>query len=199
MKEKLGLFNLEPSEAKNELTPDEREFVFSTATQVAERSLTLVQDLNRLLPLDPQSIKRVLMIAVCPWDAEFTELENLESEFQARGMEVVVKRNIWYEELEQIEKEFDLILYALVARSHKPMGPIAFTFNEASTVWSSLTSGIQKSVVVSFSSPYLFSDYFDTAPVYVNAYSNVPATHSAVVKALLGEISFSGTSPVQNV
>jgi hypothetical protein len=59
-----------------------------------------------------------------------------------------------------------------------------------------LTVAADKSVVISFGSPYMFTDYFEMADVYLNAYSHVPASLKAAVDALFGEIPITGKSPV---
>jgi len=79
---------------------------------------------------------------------------------------------------------------------HKPMGPLNFTGEHALAIWWTLTAGVNKCVVVSFGSPYHFNEYFERANIFINAYSPVPMTQRAVVRALLGEIPFQGTSPV---
>jgi beta-N-acetylhexosaminidase len=68
---------------------------------------------------------------------------------------------------------------------------------EAESLWAALSSGREKSIIVSFGSPYFFNEYFQAAEVYINTYSCVSATQKALIKALFGEIDFTGVSPVE--
>ena len=54
----------------------------------------------------------------------------------------------------------------------------------------------EKLVVVSLGSPYVLNEYFERVDTCINACSNDAVTQEALVRALLGEIPFQGTSPV---
>ncbi|MDI4649946.1 glycoside hydrolase family 3 protein [Cohnella hashimotonis] len=174
-------------------------FAQRTAQSVAEGALTLVRDEDGLLPLASGSVRKALIIGISPSTADYDDLITLKQAFERRGIEAELIRNVWYEDLIAREPGVDLIVYAPILRHHHPMGPLAFSAEEASACWSALTAGRDKSVVASFGSPYLIADYFDMAPVAVNAYSNVPASHEAFVRALFGEIPFTGVAPVGNL
>lgn len=174
-------------------------FAGRTAERVAEGSQTLVRDEIGLLPLAPAAVRKALVVGISPSTADFDDLATLKAAFERRGVETELVRNVWYEDLIAREPEFDLIVYAPVVRHHHPMGPLAFSAEEASACWSALTAGRDKSVVVSFGSPYVIADYFAMAPVTINAYSNVPASHEAFARALFGEIAFEGVAPVDNL
>jgi len=65
-----------------------------------------------------------------------------------------------------------------------------------SAIWGFMSCREMKQlVIVSYGTPYFLYDTA-SAETYVNAYSDSPATQKAVIKALLGEISFHGVSPV---
>ncbi|RED64907.1 glycoside hydrolase family 3 protein [Cohnella lupini] len=195
MKRKLGLFD-EARKVAEPIAEQETIWVRETARRVAEASITLLRDRNGLLPLRREEIGKALIIGISPNEEDIGELKGLTGVFAERGIEAEFRRNIWYEELEKIEAEFDLIVYAPYMRPHRPMGPMQYSAEEASAIWSSLTVAADKSVVVSFGSPYMFTDYFEMADVYLNAYSHVPATLKAAVDALFGEIPMTGKSPV---
>jgi hypothetical protein len=89
------------------------------------------------------------------------------------------------------------ILRSFLKTGVMPCGPLNFFEEQAGMLWGALTAGMAKSVVVSFGSPYLGHEYFETAPAYLNAHFPDPATQEAVVQALLGEIPFCGVSPVR--
>ncbi|THF84510.1 glycoside hydrolase family 3 protein [Cohnella fermenti] len=203
LKRRFGVLASEEETAPIPIEETEAEaievFANRTAQQVAERSLTLVRDELGLLPAAPEAVRNVLVIGITPSAADYEELSTLKDAFERRGIRAEMIRGVWYEDLIKREPEFDLIVYAPIVRHHHPMGPLAFSADEASACWSALTAGRSKSVVVSFGSPYVMADYFDMAPVAVNAYSNVPSSHEAFVRALLGEIPFAGSAPVDNL
>lgn len=200
MKRKLGLLGAGTAERPNPPSMEaSNAFATRVSIEVAERSLTLVRDERGLLPLAESKPNNVLVVGITSADSDYNDLDTFRQAFQERGIEATLRRNIWYEELVAIEGNYDLIVYAPIVRHHRPMGPLAFFGDQASSCWSALTAGREKSVVVSFGSPYVIEDYFDMAATAINAYSNVPSTHRAVVRALLGEIPFAGRSPVENL
>jgi beta-N-acetylhexosaminidase len=197
MKETLGLFreNYEPFRALND---QDRRCVAAAEKDTSEKSLTLLRDRRGQLPFKKEKIKKVLIVGITPHEETFKEFSILKEEFEARGMEVQLKRDSGEDApMDTIGDAFDLIVYALHAQPHKPMGPLNFSGGQAWAVWWTLTAGVNKSVVISFGSPYYYNEYFEMANVFINAYSPVPGTQRAVVRALLGEIPFQGVSPVQ--
>jgi len=196
MKRKLGLLE-DKVEGYRPIADSEVIEVRETARKIAERSITLVRDRASLLPLSKQRIQKVLIAGISPNDEDSLELQGLIEIFTEYGMQADFRRNLWYEELERIAGGYDLIIYALHFRPHRPIGPLQASAAEASAIWSALSSGADKSVVISFGSPYLLTDYFEKADICVNAYSHVPASLSAAVAALFGDIPFAGVSPVK--
>jgi len=196
MKEKLGLFrdDFTPFRPMND---EERRCVAKVEKDTAEKSLTLLRDRHHQLPLKKDRIKKVLIVGITGHDETFKDFNVLKEEFEVRGMQVQMKRNCGEDvPQETIGDEYALILYAIHTMPHKPMGPLNFTGEHAWAIWWTLTAGVNKCVVVSFGSPYHFNEYFERANIFINAYSPVPMTQRAVVRALLGEIPFQGTSPV---
>jgi beta-N-acetylhexosaminidase len=195
MKEKLGL--LTPGKAVDRpISVAETNETVAAARGVAEASLTMVRDRHGLLPVSTGAVKKVLVVAITSDDKAVERLDTLKAAMGARGCSVTMKRNPWFTDIDCSVPEYDLVVYAVERSPHRPMGPLNFWGGEAGGIWSALASGREKSVVVSFGSPYFCAEYFDAADVFVNAYSSVPATQEAVVRALFGEIGFAGTSPV---
>jgi len=196
MREKLGLFQPD-YESFRPMSDQEKHCVASVELQTSEKSLTLVQDRKKQIPFSKEKIKKVLIVGITPHDDSFKEYEHMKAEFEARGMQVELKRNLGEDApQETMADQYDLIVYALSRIPHRPMGPLTFSLGESWGVWWTLTAGVDKCVVVSFGSPYHFKEYFEQANVFVNAYSPVPGSQKAFVRALFGEIPFQGTSPV---
>ncbi len=196
MKEKLGMLSA-GYKAHRPISADESAGAGSLAREVAEKSLTLLRDRRGFLPVRPADAGKVLLAAITPDDKAFERFAALKSALEARGCAVDVRRNPWFSEIDRVAGGYDLIVYALERTPHRPMGPLNFWSGEAAGIWSALASGSEKSVVVSFGSPYFCAEYFDAADVFVNAYSPVPAAQEAFVRALFGETGFAGKSPVR--
>ena len=91
----------------------------------------------------------------------------------------------------------DLVIYALFSRPFRPIGFLDFHSSEAKKVSTYLKHGINKSVIVSFGSPYFGNQYFERALTYINAYSMLSPSVKAFVRAAVGEIPFEDFSPVE--
>ena len=91
----------------------------------------------------------------------------------------------------------DLVIYALFSRPFRPIGFLDFHSMEAVKIQKSLQSGVEKSLVVSFGSPYFGEQYFERSLAYVNAYTMLQPSVEAFVRAAFGEIEFTSFSPVE--
>ncbi len=131
------------------------------------------------------------------WTSTYDKLCHLKSVFNNRGVQADMRRNLWQDELERTSDDYDLILFALSRTMHKPIGPLEFWGGEASSIWTSNTSDKDKTVVVSFGTPYSYRYYQESDMTYINAYAPEPIMQEACVKALFGEIPFAGISPVK--
>lgn len=196
LKEKMGILKKNADTFKT-LNEGDLKFIQQTAKAVADRSITLLADKKKLLPLDSNKVSKVLLVGITPHTPDFNSLEIFKKELESRGIEVSIQRNIWYKQLDQVGKDYDFIIYLLSRYPHRPMGPLSFWGNEAAAVWSSLSNAKEKSIIVSLGSPYHFVDYYQSANIFINAYSIAPESQKAVVRAIFGEIPFVGVSPVK--
>lgn len=200
MKEKIGLFTDEPAVVK-ELPQDFVDGAKELNKEICERALTLICDDDKKIPLNKDKIKKVIVFAPPQGfgDAHVEMLrEVLTREFKARGVEKVevrkyIDENKRYEakDLKPLADEYDLMIYA-------PMlghgAGSQFINNGFRTMAFSMRHGREKSIVVSFGSPFLFYDYFYQAETYINAYNPLEESVVGFVKAIYGEIPFEGTN-----
>ena len=115
---------------------DEQERFFESRARVAsEKCMTLLH--NKILPVKQDNIRNVCIVGVTPDDGLYEKLTVLKTEFEAYGCQVTMRRNIWTDELEEISKQCDLIVFALCRMTHRPIGPMDFWGDEASSVWAS--------------------------------------------------------------
>lgn len=196
MKEKLGLFR--ESVQPIRLSDAEKCFVKDTAQNVAEKSLTLMRNQLNVLPIDTEKIHKVAYVPVANYDKVLdNQAVLLKNLLEERGLEVeYFPQGISTEENESVCERNDLVLYALFSRSFRPIGFLDYYGNHAYRIAKSLCYGAEKSVVVSFGSPYFFQQYFERSYTYVNAYAMVDSSVEAFVKAMFGETEFTGVSPV---
>ena len=192
MKEKMGLFKKDNHPIS--LSGRDREFVRQTQRKTAESSVTLIRDNGKFFPLSCEKFKKIGVIPITHHEPSLKEAEYLCSLLGERGFEAVyLKDGIKREEFEN----YDLVLYALFSRPFRPMGFLDFHSSEAAKIAVSLQVGTEKTIVVSFGSPYFGNQYFERALTYVNAYSMLSPSVEAFVKAAAGEIPFSSFSPVK--
>jgi len=200
MKEKMGLFEAD-SNSPVSMTEQQKLFVKETQKKTAEKSITLVRDKAEVFPLTTDKYKKIKVIPITHHLPAFVEAELLCEELKNRGFEVDYQKDGLQHvkgtmaEEEQIDA-CDLVIYALFSRSFRPMGFLDFHSGEALKIWRSLEYGGEKTVVVSFGSPYFGEQYFERALTYVNAYSMLSPSVKAFVRAAVGEIPFSEYSPV---
>ncbi|MBO5105739.1 MAG: glycoside hydrolase family 3 protein [Clostridia bacterium] len=174
------------------------EFFEGIANELAEKSLTLINNERNLIPLDQNKIKKVLIIGVTPSDKQFEELGELKSEFEANGCQVEMRRNnISPFDNTKDSKENDLVLFALCRTPHMPLGPLDFWGNESASIWASNTIDKNKTVVASFGSPYVYKYYENSNLTYINAYHNSKEVIKAFVAAIFGKKPFTGISSVE--
>ena len=196
MKEKMGLFQSDNHAV--ELKEEQRLFVQSVQQDVAENSVTLIRDEGGFFPLSPEKHKKIAVIPVTHHEPAFEEAELLCEELRARGFEVDCYKELLTDDGDEaMVEEHDLILYALFSRPFRPMGFIDFLHPEAKKVANCCKYGKEKTLVVSFGSPYFGNQYFERALTYVNAYSMLSPSVKAFVRAAMGEIKFSDFSPVE--
>jgi len=183
---------------ENEIFSESDETFFKEiAEEISEKSLTLVSDENNLIPFNKNKVKNVYIVGVTPDDSQYEALCMLKKEFEKYGCNVTMRRNAWTSDIEDACKNHDLILFALCRTMHKPIGPLDFWGDEATSIWSSNCSDKKKTVIVSFGTPYLYRYYKNSKMTYANAYSSSPYFIKSLVKAMFGDIGFEGKTSVK--
>ena len=176
----------------------------AVSAQAARQSVTLIKDVALNLPLNAVTHKRVLIISegvkrVTP-SAQTRSLDTLEAELRQRGFELrhVEPAQPMVPAPAPTRDDTDLVLYLLAQESEYTLGHIGID-------WKKLHGGILRgmtrywndipTVMVSFGHMYYLYDA-PFCPTYINAYTWLPEVQSAVVRKLMGEEAFEGTSPV---
>lgn len=191
MKYKLGLFS--ENREKTDLNTAEYK-THCLNKRLAEKSLTLLSDSNKLLPLDKNKVKNIAIIYVTHSELFPKKLEPLAAALKNMGVSSKII-DIRKCNLQRISAENDVIIYANFVSAHQPMGHCTFFGEIAQQFFKIMSFGAEKSVVVSFGSPFIRQEYYEEAETYINAYWYNSEVMEALVKALFGEIPFAGISP----
>ena len=204
LKERFGLLekNYNPIQ---EISKEEKQFVKATAKKVSQKALTLLRDRNKQIPIDTSSVKKILVVGVAPvvtkgGDKLLRELIAFSEKLGESGFDVDFKHNVLYETngwTENITGKYDKIIIALSQQPHYPFGILRLYDNEAQTAWFVNAAPKENLIAVSFGSPYHMDEYFERVNTCINAYSNSPLMHEAVIDALKGNIKMEGISPVK--
>lgn len=203
MKERLGLLD-NNRELIRPITDNEKLEIINTSKEITERSITLVRDEDKKLPLSVKKDRKILLVAVTPKahkgnDRDYKRLLNLRDEFVKKGFDVDFRRNILYENQgwkDNATDVYDKVIFLVARNTHTPFGPLQLWDDEAQSVWAANSMDKSKVIVISLGSPYVGSEYFERVKTYINTYSNDFSTHSALLKVLTGELPFKGISPV---
>ena len=195
MKEKLNLFE-QPFEEMDSVAVAEE--CTAVSNLVAEKSLSLVCDNRKILPLNPEKHKKICIIFSGESERAYNSLKIIEEELYKRGVEKVhIQKGLGDEpEPSTLPLDFDIMLYVGHAGLQEPWGMVGFQGETFKTFYRVAAGGqIGKRVAVSIGSPYLYFDYYEGFDCFINAYTYHESTLRALVKALYGEIGFEGGHP----
>lgn len=164
---------------------------------VASASVTLVKDVQQLLPLDPVKHHQVVMVQQTA-DAElspFTPLPiHIAELLQARGFAVRA-----YDRNDPPNRaNTDLMIYVLAHESLMTSGAIHFDWRRLhGPIWHAMRRYWHElpNLLISLGHPYYLNEA-PRMPCVINAYTAIQPVQEAVVRKLLGEEPFVGTHPV---
>ena len=192
----LGLHKQPESWAPAPATEERRRVYEEISRTIAQNSITLVRDDQAMLPLLPSGAKRILLLSPARRESASGDLPRLVFDAMLREEGFSVETYVPGEPMDV--NNFDAALYVIgdEAGSAKPRldmpwaqlhGPFPASMTR---LWSALPAAI-----VSFGTPYYLHDAPECRTL-INAYSPTVSSQRAVVDALVGRISFRGSSPV---
>jgi beta-N-acetylhexosaminidase len=169
------------------------------AGEIAEKSITLFRNENNVLPLSTDRAgKTLFIVAAGDDDADQGNVFKAAIEQRVKNARVVkVDRRTTEKEYEQIlneAKRYETVVVAPFVKRAALKGTIALPDAEAEFIRDLIDE--KKSVaVVAFGSPYQLQQ-FPKARVYAAAWAVEDAAQSAAVRAIFGETTIQGRSPV---
>jgi beta-N-acetylhexosaminidase len=168
------------------------------AREVAEKSVTLVRDTARQLPVKLQPDARIAVVVPRPEDLTPADTSSLVIPALAPAVRryhqhvdnFMVPMNPSVADIRALRAKlakYDLLILGTINATSHP--------SQAALVKTMLTDG-SKVIAVALRMPYDLAAY-PAAPTYVCTYSILPPSMEALADALFGQIPFSGTLPVR--
>ena len=161
------------------------------AKECADEGVTLVKDIQNLLPIDPKKHKRVLLELMGDFPSNKRVCESFVRELEARGFEVME------DSVESFKSRYDLIFYVgnIETASNKTVSRL--NWHTMFGLGNNMPWMVHEmpALFVSVGNPYHLLD----APMiktFVNGYCNSEYVIHAVVEKLCGDSEFKGKSPI---
>lgn len=202
MKERFGLLK-KNRELIKPISVDDISKYDKVAQEISDKSITLVRDVKKLLPLKSEKKEKILVVSLAApskrGDYPTQQIIKLQQELISKGFNVDFQRDILYESgfwSDELTDKYDKVIFVTNRYFHYPPGPLQFWDNQAQTVWCINSTNKEKVIVVSLGSPYHANEYFERVSTIINAYSCDDSTIRSVAKALSGELVMTGKSPV---
>jgi|SRR5690554_2762719 len=169
---------------------------FLLANELAEKSVTIVKDEEKIIPVNPDEIYRTAAIYVTNGSSNKFFFEELMKEKFGYVNSIVLnsfsnKKD--YDKALNTAKNSDLIIIPSFIRvnSGNPGRNAENNFN----IINDLLNLDKKIILISFGDPYLLT-YFPQAETYLCSYGSSEFSQRAVMNALLGTITVRGNLPV---
>ena len=173
--------------------PDAFEYAEKTVNELAKKGTYMLR--NNLIPIDKEKYRKVRIVGISTNANEKNRiLSILKDEFEKHGAEVETME-CWcnyHADFSTVNKDYDLLVYAYALEADEP-NPIGAP---AVTIHNSLIFDRDKTIIASFTSPYVFKQYCETAKTYVNSYRNEESVR-VFVRGVYGECEFLGKPSVK--
>ena len=171
------------------------------AKECADEGVTLVKDIQNLLPIDPKKHKRVLLELMGDFPSNKRVCESFVRDLDARGFEVTVYEpegfEVMEDSVESFKSRYDLIFYVgnIETASNKTVSRL--NWHTMFGLGNNMPWMVHEmpALFVSVGNPYHLLD----APMiktFVNGYCNSEYVIHAVVEKLCGDSEFKGKSPI---
>lgn len=175
------------------------------ARECADKSVTLVKDTQKLLPISPEKHRRILYQIMGGCESEKRVTEHFFEKMQAEGFEMIpYEREVFdfskpmkFETVEEFKSKYDLVIYIgnVENASNKTTNRLNWyaPYGAGNNIpW---FVEVVPTLFISLQNPYHLLDV-PMVKTYINAYSNHNAVIDAVVEKILGRSQFKGISPV---
>jgi beta-N-acetylhexosaminidase len=168
------------------------------AQRIADRGVTLLRDIPKVLPLDSTRPLRVLLVALSA-DPDPFPAETLEPEIRPRVDSLTVLRaDTQFRSVSTLKlpnpNTYDVAIAALFVRVADRKGNVGFPDDQRAFIDQLLAAG-KPTVIAGFGSPYLI-ERFPNAPTWLAEFATNDVSQRAAGRALFGQIAIGGQIPV---
>ncbi len=172
------------------------------ARQIAEHSITLVRDEQKMLPLNVEAGKRRLLNMTFTDEEDRAITRPFVDELRQRAGQietVTLDHRSSESEIARAfarldENRFDAVIFSVAVRARSGKGSVALP-PVGKRIADELIKRKLPLVVISFGNPYLLTA-IPQSPSYLLAYSPFPVSQLAAAKAVLGVAEINGKLPV---
>lgn len=197
LKESVRLFE---NQADVEAEIGEGLDIDEVAQKIADKSINVVRDYNKILPVKLGAGSKVLMLNMLEPHKHAAptgnELAAMREEFEKHGCEVTEIITAKHKQVQEIMDGYDLVCLNCKMSSEDYHGAtLRIGWNNIMVLWRGYVLQHPRLVVTSFGDPYKLYDmpYLKT---YINAFSFSEASQRAAARVILGKIKPQGKSPV---
>lgn len=162
------------------------------AEEISMKAISIFNNRKNVIPIDKNKVKKILLVALHPNEIIAKRLQKLSDVLAQYGFEVHLEKDIWTPKLRELEKTTDLTIFAFFEGTGLQTGSIALCGDTSINIWASQTADPNRTVIVSFGTPYLYTQYFYHIETFVNAYNLTEKSMHAFVKAMKGEFEPTG-------
>ena len=168
---------------------------------LADKSITLVKDTQKMLPLTSNKNKRILLQVLGAFDSNTRVVEKVKAELEARDFEVTIyepETNFFdLGTVESFSKEYDAVLYVANVQNASNQTVARIHWHTLFGLGNNMPWFVKEvpTALISFGNPYHLYD-LPMVETVINAYCNYDHFIEMTVKKLTGESSFKGISPV---
>jgi hypothetical protein len=169
------------------------------ANRTAEKSITLLRNADNIFPTTVEKANKILFVVVAA-DDDAVEGIALMPEIARRAPKAKIVRfdprstQAEYEKVVRDAGQFDAVVLAPFVKRAALKGTVALPENQTNFIKQMIA--LNKPVgIVAFGSPYLIRQ-FPAAKNYVVTYAIEEVAQTAAVRAIFGEVPFSGKLPV---
>lgn len=199
---------LHEKKAKNRLIPKEEDLDIlkcrqhvTWARELADRSITLVKDTQKLLPIRPDKHKRILLEILGDFPSNDRVVGQMKNALEEKGFEIILYEPEDFEagvdNVSMFKEKYDLVIY---------IGNVENASNKTTsrlnwyTFWgqgNNVPWFVEEvpTMFISVANPYHLLDV-PMIKTYINCYSNNQYVLEAVAEKIVGASEFKGKSPV---
>ena len=195
LKDKLGLYE---SDVDAPAAEEDIAYMNELLLKAARKSITLVRNVDNILPLNNKKSGKLLVITLDPAQRDVTSdpLAQFGKDLEERGFEVIKMTNPEHYEIDKIVDEMDAVfIISNINVSNCSGSSMRIGWNNIMTFWRGYVLRNKNLVFISFGDPYKLYD-LPFIKTYVNAYHPNNYAIKAAIEACFGEIDFMGKSPV---